>query len=285
VGLNNGEASIFRSKNACSFLSLGVCSLILYEYFPVHSIKVCNNGGIVMNPFDVFLIQYGLAAIFLLLFVKSIGVPIPIPADLLILTAAASAAAGKFGLWQAVVAVLLALVLGGLIQFVLARGPGRGLLYRFGRYLGLTPARLDAASARVKKGGVVGISTAILVPGIRGVAIPACGLAGISIGTFLPGLIVGSGLFLALHFFLGYFGGAFFVVTGRVLSGNFTVIVALLLILIAFVLWGVAFRRQRAARNDLEAEGAPVTLLHEGICPACLALYMANQLRPLSLDK
>src|SRR5947209_9583473 len=119
-----------------------------------------------MHSFDLFLIQYGLAAIFLLLFVKSIGVPIPIPADLLVLTAAASAAAGKFGLWQAAGAVLLATVLGGLIQFALARGPGRGLLYRFGRYLGLTQARLDAVSTRVKKGGIVGISTAIVVPGI-----------------------------------------------------------------------------------------------------------------------
>ena len=237
-----------------------------------------------MNPFDLFLIQYGLAAIFLLLFVKSIGVPIPIPADLLILTTAASAAAGKFGLWQAVVAVLFAIVLGGLIQFVLARGPGRKLFYRFGRYLGLTPMRLDAASARVKKGGIIGISTAILVPGIRGVAIPACGLAGIPVRTFLPGLIVGSSLFLALHFFLGYFGGAFFVVTGRVLSGNFTVVAVLLLLLIVFALWTVAFRRQRAARNNLEAEGAPLTLLHEGICPACLALYAANQLRPLTIE-
>jgi membrane protein DedA with SNARE-associated domain len=238
-----------------------------------------------MNPLDLFLIQYGLAAIFLLLFVKSIGVPIPIPADLLVLTAAAGAAAGKFGLWQTAVAVLFATVLGGLIQFVLARGPGRGLLYRFGRYLGLTPARLDAASARVKKGGIIGISTAILVPGIRGVAIPACGLAGIPLRTFLPGLVVGSALFLTLHLFLGYFGGAFFVVTGRALSANFTVIAVLLLLLIAFALWTVAFRRQRVARNNLEAEAAPLALLHEGICPACLALYAANQLRPLSIDK
>lgn len=30
-----------------------------------------------MNGIDMFLIQYGLAAIFLLMFTKSIGVPIP----------------------------------------------------------------------------------------------------------------------------------------------------------------------------------------------------------------
>jgi membrane protein DedA with SNARE-associated domain len=244
-----------------------------------------QNGGIAMNPLDLFLIQYGLVAIFVLMFVKSIGVPIPIPADLLILTAAASSAAGKFELWQAVVVVLLAFVLGSLIQFMLARGPGHGLLYRFGRYLGLTSARLDAASLRVKKGGVLGISTAILVPGIRGVAIVACGLAGIPLRTFLPGLVVGGSLFLAFHFLLGYFGGAFLVVIGRVLPASFVIVAVVILLSVVFALWAAAFRRQRTARNNLEAEAAPVALLHEGICPACLALYAANQLRALSVDQ
>jgi membrane protein DedA with SNARE-associated domain len=110
-----------------------------------------------MNSIDLFLVQYGLAAIFILLLVKSIGVPIPIPADLIILSAAARSAQGKLIAWQVLIALLVALVLGGLIQFVLSRGPARALLYRFGRYIGLTSPRLDAASARVKKGGALGI--------------------------------------------------------------------------------------------------------------------------------
>src|SRR5260370_39981593 len=98
-----------------------------------------------MNSIDIFLVQYGLAAIFIIMFVKSVGVPIPIPGDLIILTAAARVAQGKLVLWQAFVAIFIAMVLGGLIQFMLARGPGRGLLYLFGRYLVLTPHRLGAS--------------------------------------------------------------------------------------------------------------------------------------------
>ncbi len=81
-----------------------------------------------MNSIDIFLVQYGLAAIFLLMFAKSVGVPIPIPADLIVLTAAASVTAGKLVLWQAFGVILLAVVIGSLIQFVLARGPGRTLV-------------------------------------------------------------------------------------------------------------------------------------------------------------
>ncbi len=41
-----------------------------------------------MNSIDLFLVQYGLGAIFIILLVKTTGIPIPIPADLIILTAA-----------------------------------------------------------------------------------------------------------------------------------------------------------------------------------------------------
>src|SRR5205085_9737448 len=137
-----------------------------------------------MNGIDMFLIQYGLAAIFIVMLAKSAGVPIPIPGDLIVLTAAARVAQGKLVLWQAFLAILLALIVGGLVQFWLARGPGRGLLYRFGRYIGLTATRLDAAAAKVKKGGILAISVAILVPGVRGAAVVAGGLAGLPLRLF-----------------------------------------------------------------------------------------------------
>jgi membrane protein DedA with SNARE-associated domain len=230
-----------------------------------------------MNSLDLFLVQYGLAAIFMLLLIKTIGVPIPIPTDLIILTAAARVAQGKFIWWQAFIAFLIALVLGGLIQFVLARGPGRNLLYRFGRYIGLTSHRLDSASARVKKGGSLGIGIAILVPGVRGAAIAASGLADLPLRTFLAGLVLGSTLFLGLHFLLGYLGGSLFLIIGHVLPLSWIALLVLALLVIIFAIWVVVHHRQTASQS--EVEGASLELWHEGICPACLALYSVNQLR------
>src|SRR5713101_4006503 len=145
-----------------------------------------------MNSFDVFLTNYGLVAVFSIMLIKTIGVPIPIPGDLIILTAAVRVAQGKLVGWQVFFAILVALLLGGLIQFILARGPGRGLLYRFGRYVGLTKPRLDTAAEKIKKGGVPGLAIAILVPGVRGAAVMAAGLTGLVLRRFL-----------SLHFFLG----------------------------------------------------------------------------------
>lgn len=235
-----------------------------------------------MNSIDMFLVQYGLAAIFIVMLAKEIGVPIPIPGDLILLTAAARAAQGKLVLWQAFIAILIALVGGALIQFWLARGPGRGLLYRFGRYIGLTSTRLDAASAKVKKGGIISISVATLVPGVRSAAIVASGLASIPLRTFLPGLFLGSAVFLAVHFFLGYLGGSILTVIGQVLPLPTVVLLVFVLLVAVFALWVLAFRRQKAVRS--QADAASVEVFHEGICPVCLALYSMNQLRTPVVD-
>src|SRR5437764_459560 len=176
-----------------------------------------NRKGACMNGIDLFLIHYGLAAVFLIMLIQTMCVPVPIPGDLIILTAAVRVAQGKLVGWQVFFAILVALLLGGLIQFVLARGPGRGLLSRFGRYIGLTPPRIDAAAQKIRKGGVLGLAVSLLVPGVRGGAIVASGLADLPRRRFLLGLALGSLLFLSLHFFLAYLGGAALFVLGRVL--------------------------------------------------------------------
>ena len=243
-----------------------------------------------MSGFDVFLTHYGLVAVFSIMLIKTIGVPIPIPDDLFILTEAVRVAQGKLVGWQVFFAILVALLLGGLIQFVLARGPSRGLLSRFGRYVGLTP-RIDAAAEKISKGGVPGLAVSILVPGVRGVAIVASGLADLPLRSFLLGLALGSLLFLSLHFFLGYLGGAALFVLARGVPLSTSIPLVRGLLVVVYALWVMAVRLQKAARAELEAmqteQNTAVTLeaLHEGICPVCLAFSTASQLRSLTTDQ
>jgi membrane protein DedA with SNARE-associated domain len=244
-----------------------------------------------MNGVDMFLIQYGLAAIFIVMLIKTIGVPIPIPGDLIIFTAAVRVAQGKLIGWQVFLAILIALLAGGLIQFVLARGPARGLLYRFGRYIGLTKPRIDAAAEKIRKGGVPGIAVSILIPGVRGAAIVAAGLADLTLGRFMIGLSLGSLMFLSLHFLLGYLGGSALSVIGKVIPSPTIITLVVVLLVVVYALWVVAVRRQKAARAELEASqkeqnnAAALEVWHEGICPVCLALYTANQLRSFTSDQ
>lgn len=228
---------------------------------------------------NTFLEVYGLAAIFTLLLIKAIGVPVPIPSDALMLAASARVAEGKFILWQAFIAILVALVVGGIIQFGLVRGPGRNILYRYGRYLGLTPQRLDTATQKVKGGNPVTIGVAILTPGVRSVAIPACGIAGIPLNRFFSGITLGSGLFLALHFFLGLVGASLLSQITQVVSAPLLVAAFIAFIIVGLGIWYVIRRRQMPNATRREVFQSAVGAWHEATCPACLALGAVNKLQ------
>jgi membrane protein DedA with SNARE-associated domain len=230
-----------------------------------------------MSELDAFLDAHGLLAIFVVMLVKSSGVPVPIPGDLILLATAARAAEGRFVLWHAFAVILLAQVLGGTVQFWLARGPGRGGLYRFGRFLGLTAVRLDRATAIVQRGGPIGVGLAILTPGLRAAAVAGCGLAGLPLGTFVPGLLLGSFGFLSLHFLLGYLGGALLgAVTSRV-PANALAIAVLVLLTLGAVAWVMIRKRQRPGAPAAEVVTDALGAWHEATCPACLLLGSAEE--------
>ncbi|MEZ4671031.1 MAG: VTT domain-containing protein [Anaerolineae bacterium] len=228
---------------------------------------------------ETFLDSYGLLAIFGIMLAKSSGVPIPIPADVVMLAASARVEAGKFPLAGAFGVLLVALTVGGVVQFVLVRGLGRGIIYRYGRYLGLTPARLDSATKRLKHGGITRIGLAILTPGVRSVAVIACGLAGIPMQRFASGLTTGSSAFLALHFVLGHIGGSLLSSLGTVIAPPALIGGLLGLLAVGFGLWYIIRRRQMPQASTREVLAAAAGAWHEATCPACLALGAINKLQ------
>jgi membrane protein DedA with SNARE-associated domain len=236
-----------------------------------------------VDPFQEFVDLYGLPSLVVLLFSKSAGLPLPIPADALMVLAAARVAAGALVLWQVFLALLAALVLGGTVQFLLARGPARRLVRRSGRYLGLTPARLDAATARVAAAGPAAIAIGILLPGVRSVTVAACGLAGVPLRRFLPGLVVGSALFLAVHFLLGFAAQlALPSLTRLGVALGWPLVAGLALAGLAAWLGLRQWQRPAASPGDVVAEAAGAW--QEATCPVCLLLGAIGPIFPIARE-
>ena len=221
-----------------------------------------------MDGLEAFLTSYGLVAACLIMLIKSIGVPIPIPGDVILLAMAARAAEGKVLLWLAFLSLLVVVIVGGTVQYWLARGPARNLVLRYGGRLGITPERLERVAARVQRGGILAIGVAVLTPGVRTAAIPGCGLAGVRPRVFVPGLALGSGLDLALHFALGFAGAG---LLAAIVQPS-PIVLAVGLMLIGLAGWLLIARRRHMSRAVALNGWAQAT------CPVCLVLGGANAL-------
>lgn len=224
-----------------------------------------------MNDLLNMLDTYGVGLLFLVMLLKEVGVPVPLPGDLLMLLAGARAATGRLELWQVIGALLVAGYVGAYAQYILAKGPGRGFIYRFGKYVGLTSARLDRATAAMKGRGWVAIALGRALPGLRVGAVAACGLAAVPVATFAAGLLAGTLLFVGFHTLLGYFAGP--GVSDILSTLNVPLLpVVLVLAVVGLVGWLVIkWRGRRAGASTDEDAAQPVFDWVDACCPACLA--------------
>ena len=222
-----------------------------------------------------FLLRYDLLAILVVMVLKEVGIPVPVPSDLIMITAGVQAATGVYSLFELLIAIEAAMIVGGSIQFFLARGMGRAFIYRVGRFIGLTQERLDQAMSALQRRGALGVFLGLNIPGARAGIIPAAGLAGLTYPAFAPAMISGSSIFYGWHIALGYLIGPSATALLENLHLPILPVVAGLATL-GLIVW--LFMRGR--RKD--AVESTVDIVHswtEAACPACLAITAYQKLR------
>jgi membrane protein DedA with SNARE-associated domain len=216
-----------------------------------------------------------------LLLVKEAGVPIPIPGDLLVLTAGVAAAANGATAPLALVAILAAGYLGGSVQFLLVRGALRGPLLAILGRVGVSRERLDGLAAWLRSRGARGVAVARVTPGLRIGAISASGLAALPFPAFLVGLVAGNSVFVGGHFALGFIVGAPALELIRGAGGPAIVIVGLVVLAgVGAAGWLWLRRRRPGSASRVGVTGLPSAgAWTEAACPACLAISLVGGLR------
>jgi membrane-associated protein len=210
----------------------------------------------------------GLPLAVALLVVMEAGVPIPIPDDLVMLVVGERVAAGAIPWWVGVLSLEIVGVLGTVLLFVAARGPGYALVRRLGPRVGLTPERLAAATSLIDRRGVAALAIGRGTPGLRTITAVAAGGSGVRPRRALPALAIGATVFVQLHLLLG-------LLIGPVARDLFdqaqgpAIIAGLVLVAAAAVFWLI--RRGRRAGGQAFTEAA---------CPACLVLGVLSERLP-----
>jgi membrane protein DedA with SNARE-associated domain len=166
-----------------------------------------NWWDLIREAGDTFLVQHGVLAAFAYLALEEGGLPIPVPGDFLMLAFGVRAREGSIVLWQVIAAMEAGTILGSSLLYVLSRRNGRGLVERFGPFIGVGPAQLDRAERQLQRHGALAVILGRLLPGLRILTAIACGIFRVPFRVFLPAMSVGSLVYIVAYTMLGYFAG------------------------------------------------------------------------------
>ena len=159
----------------------------------------------VLHTLEPTLNHYGYLAVAGLVLLEDFGVPVP--GETVLILGAVYAGTGRLSIVLVGLLGFLAAVTGDNIGFAIGRFGGRPLVERFGRYILLTPERLDKATGFFERRGAGIIIVARFVEGLRQANGIIAGTTEMHWARFLAFNAIGAALWVALWSSVGYFSG------------------------------------------------------------------------------
>jgi membrane protein DedA with SNARE-associated domain len=208
----------------------------------------------VLHSLEPTLNRFGYLALGLV-FLEDFGVPVP--GETVLIIAAVYAGTGRLSIWLVALIAFLAAILGDNVGFAIGHFGGRPLAERYGKYILLTPERLDKTAKFFDRHGGKVIVIARFVEGLRQANGIIAGITGMHWKKFLPFNMLGAALWVAVWVSIGYFSGSnidSIYKTATRYELFFAIAVGLLIL--AFLghrVW--RWRRERGERRDREEGG------------------------------
>lgn len=159
----------------------------------------------VLQTLEPTLNHYGYLAIAGLVLVEDFGVPVP--GETVLILGAVYAGAGRLNIVLVALLGFLGALVGDNVGFAIGHFAGRQLVERYGKYVLLTPERLDKATGFFERHGGKVITIARFVEGLRQANGIIAGTTGMHWAKFLAFNALGAALWVAVWTSAGYFSG------------------------------------------------------------------------------
>jgi membrane protein DedA with SNARE-associated domain len=196
--------------------------------------------------------HFGYWAVLLLVMLEDFG--IPVPGETVLIAASVYAGAGRLNVVAVGVVAFVAAVIGDNIGFAVGHLGGRALVLRWGRYVRLTERRLDQAEAFFDRHGAWIITVARFVEVLRQFNGIVAGISGMRWLRFFAFNALGAALWVATWVSLGYLaGGRIDTIYHRITRYSFYVLIALAVLLAAYIARRVLRRRSHSAPTREQA--------------------------------
>lgn len=151
--------------------------------------------------------KYSHLGLFFILLIEEGGIPLPIPGDVFIATAAALPNSNYFLI---VITVVIATLSGSTILFALTKKFGHRLLYKYGKYIKVTPEKIKGIEKWFAKYGGLAIVIGRLIPGLRIITPAVAGLFDVSYKTFWLYTTIAAFIWANMYYIVGRFFGDLF---------------------------------------------------------------------------
>lgn len=204
----------------------------------------------VFRHFEGTLSHYGYLAVGGFLFVEDFG--IPVPGETVLIAAALYAGTGRLNILVVALVAFLAAVLGDNTGYVIGRVGGRPLIERVGRYVFLTPDRLDRGERWFDDHGGKVVIVARFIEGLRQLNGIIAGVTRMHWLKFFACNALGAAMWVAVWCSLGYFAGDHV----ETISRYFTY-VAIAALVVAVLLVVRHLRRHRQEHAEAAPEQVP----------------------------
>ncbi|WP_042198949.1 DedA family protein [Paenibacillus camerounensis] len=158
-----------------------------------------------MDNVMLFLTEYGYTAIYGLLALGIIG--LPVPDELLMTGVGYLTAIGTLKLPYALLFSFMGALSGMMISYLIGRKAGRPLLDRYGKWVGLKPQRIAKVEGWMNRYGRLSLIFGYFIPGFRHVTCYMCGISRMPLRKYSLFAAIG-----ALVWCL------FFIITGKILG-------------------------------------------------------------------
>jgi membrane protein DedA with SNARE-associated domain len=160
----------------------------------------------VLHTLEPTLNHYGYLAVAGLVLLEDFG--IPVPGETVLILGAVYAGTGRLNVVLVGLLGFLGAVTGDNIGFAIGHFGGRRLLERYGRFILLTPERLDRATAFFERHGGKIITVARFIEGLRQANGIIAGSTGMHWAKFVAFNALGAALWVAVWVSIGYFSGS-----------------------------------------------------------------------------
>jgi len=198
--------------------------------------------------------QYGYLIVFFGVMAESTGVPLP--GETILISAGILAQRGGLDLGDAIFFGILGAIVGDQIGYWVGREGGRPFILRYGRYVLITPERLERAEAFFARHGGKAVFMARFFSGFRVFGALVAGMSRMRWGTFFFYNALGGAVWATAAVLVGYFLGSSLGLVGR-WTGRASVLVLALaaLALILYLSYRWVIRHPERIRSSFERIG------------------------------